>query len=366
MKSTKIKRKILVVEDDVHIRNNIVEFLTLHDYEVSFASNGFEGLHQYAIEKPDLIICDIMMPEMDGYTFLEEVQKKYPLNFTIFIFLTAKSSQADLRKGMNLGADDYIIKPFSFDDLIVAIEKKFEKSDLRKASIDEAVSKVSKQILETPYHEFNTCLSGILTGSQLMLGSSEKLQLDLETKSILDVIQRSGLRLSRAINNFILNNEFSTKSYHPFVEDVPASFIVNTIVNIAGNYNRSKDLVLSVEGSSIRTDKFLLKRALEELCENAFKFSQIGDLVIWDIFLLARGAKLDLEYPNRFRFNKEKFDLASPYNQFVDGNKTIDGLGLGLYLTKKIMEILDGEISYTSTDKSANKFHVSFRYMNEE
>ncbi|MCG9881329.1 MAG: hypothetical protein MH472_12085 [Bacteroidia bacterium] len=263
---------------------------------------------------------------------------------------------------MNLGADDYIIKPFSFDDLIVAIEKKFEKSDLRKASIDDAISKVSKQILETPYHEFNTCLSGILTGSQLMVGNAEKLQMDLETKSILDVIQRSGLRLSRAINNFILNNEFSTKSYHPFIEDVPASFIVNTIVNVAGNYNRSKDLVLSVEGSTIRTDKFLLKRVLEELSENAFKFSQLGDMVIWDIFLLARGAKLDLEYPNRFRFTKEKFAKVAPYNQFIDGNKVIEGLGLGLFLTKEIMNVLDGDLSFMDADPNAVKFQLSLRY----
>ncbi|MCG9881330.1 MAG: response regulator [Bacteroidia bacterium] len=76
MKSTKNNRKILIVEDDIHIRNNLVEFLTLNDYSVSWASNGYEGLVQYETFKPELIICDIMMPEMDGYAFLEEVQKK--------------------------------------------------------------------------------------------------------------------------------------------------------------------------------------------------------------------------------------------------------------------------------------------------
>jgi len=359
-----MKQKILVVEDDVHIRNNVVEFLILNDYEVVSASNGVEGLIYYENFKPDLIICDIMMPEMDGYTFLEELQRRFPFNFTIFIFLTAKNSLADQRKGMHLGADDYIIKPFAFSDLKATIDKKFEKNELRKKSIESALEKAKAQTHPTPYHEFNTCLSGILAGSQLLLENAESNQFNLETKTVIDIIQKSGLRLSRAINNFILNIELSSKNYHPFIEEIPASFIVNTISQVAAQYNRSKDLLLTVEGASMQTDKFLLKRVLEELTDNAFKFTHIGDAVNWDIFLLPRGAKLDLEYPNLCDFTAEKFNNVAPSNQFIKGNQVIEGLGLGLFLSQKIMKMLGADFNYVETNSNILRYQLGYRYSN--
>jgi CheY-like chemotaxis protein len=360
MKSIKNNRKILVIEDDAHIRNNVVEFLSLNEFDVVAAENGVQGLISYATFKPDLIICDIMMPEMDGYTFLEELQKRYPLNFTIIIFLTAKNSAADQRKGMYLGADDYIVKPFTFSDLLNAIETRFAKSDLRRESIEKAAEKMKQQSYSTPFHEFNTCLNGILTGSQFLIGNAEKLPLDIETQSILDVIKRSGLRLSRAINNFILSKELESKNYFPFIEDVPVTYVVNSIVNIASNHNRSADLNLSVEGVSIKTDKFLLKRVIEELTENAFKFTQKGDPVNWNVSLNPNAISLEIEYPNKFRFNEEKFEQIAAYNQFTVGSQVLEGLGLGLFLSQKILEVLGFELQFTEKNPSNLSFKILF------
>ncbi len=357
MKSIKNNRKILVLEDDTHIRNNVVEFLMLNDYDVASAENGVQGLITYATFKPDLIICDIMMPEMDGYTFLEELQKRYPLNFSIFIFLTAKNSAADHRKGMYLGADDYIVKPFTFNDLLNAIETRFAKSDLRRESIEKAAEKMKQQSYSTPFHEFNTCLNGILTGSQFLMGNAEKLPLDIETQSILDVIKRSGLRLSRAINNFILSKELESKTYFPFIEDVPATYLVNSIVNVASDHHRSEDLNLLVEGLSIKTDKFLLKRVLDELTENAFKFTQKGDAVNWNIFLSPETSSLEIVYPNKFRFSNEKFEQITAYNQFTIGTQVLEGLGLGLFLSQKISELVGFALSF----KELNNNQLSFK-----
>lgn len=360
MKSIKNNRKILVLEDDTHIRNNVVEFLMLNDYDVESAENGVQGLITYAAFKPDLIICDIMMPEMDGYTFLEELQKRYPLNFTIFIFLTAKNSTADHRKGMYLGADDYIVKPFTFNDLLAAIEARFAKSDSRREGIEIAAEKMKQQSYSTPFHEFNTCLNGILIGSQFLMGNAEKLPLDIETQSILDVIKRSGLRLSRAINNFILIKELESKAYFPFIEDVPATHLINSIVNIASDHNRSADLNLMVEGLTIKTDKFLLKRILDELTENAFKFTQKGDVVIWNIVMSPEYNSLEIVYPNKFRFSKEKFDQISAYNQFTAGSQVLEGLGLGLFLSQKISELLGFELSFKELNTSEICFKITF------
>jgi DNA-binding response OmpR family regulator len=360
MKSRINKHKILVVEDDIHIRSNLVEFLLMNEFEVDSVNNGIEGLAHFGSFNPDLIICDIMMPEMDGFTFLDELQRKFPLSLTIFIFLTAANSQADQRKGMNLGADDYIIKPFIFSELLQTIEKKFEKNATKIKGLEKVSEKLINHTYFTPYQEFNTCLSDILTGSQLLLEEANTKLLNFETRSIPEVINKSAIRLSRAINNFILYNELLSKKYHPSLEEIPASFIANTFVHVATNYNRASDLVLSVDGSFLITDRFLLKRVLEELAENAFKYSRQGETIALDIFLLPEGAKIEIAYPNHKKFNSEKLKNAAPYEQFSSDNQLIDGLGLGLYLSKVIMEILLGKLVLIDTNQDSLKFQIYF------
>ena len=107
------KKKILVIEDNPHMRENISEILELADYQVFSAENGKVGVEMAQKFIPDIIICDIMMPELNGYGVLHLLGKKDSTSRIPFIFLTAKTDRDDLRKGMNLGADDYITKPFS-------------------------------------------------------------------------------------------------------------------------------------------------------------------------------------------------------------------------------------------------------------
>lgn len=120
-------KTILLVEDNDDIRNNTQEILELANYNVVSAKDGKEGLRLIIQTVPDLIICDIMMPELDGYGVLNAVQKHEQLASIPFVFLTAKTERSDFRKGMELGADDYITKPFSGTELLNAVESKFRK-----------------------------------------------------------------------------------------------------------------------------------------------------------------------------------------------------------------------------------------------
>lgn len=119
--------KIVVIEDNHEMRENIVEMLELADYKVLSASNGKEGVELVKTELPDLIICDIMMPELDGYGVLYYLSKISETRGIPFIFLSAKADRQDFRKGMNLGADDYITKPFEEIELLEAIESRLAK-----------------------------------------------------------------------------------------------------------------------------------------------------------------------------------------------------------------------------------------------
>ena len=128
-------KKILIIEDNPDILENTSEILELSNYQVYTAPNGKEGVAKALANKPDLIVCDIMMPELDGYGVLHMLQKNPDLQDTPFIFLTAKTEKDEIRKGMSLGADDYITKPFDPTDLLNAIEGRIKKAAMIRQKI---------------------------------------------------------------------------------------------------------------------------------------------------------------------------------------------------------------------------------------
>jgi CRP-like cAMP-binding protein/ActR/RegA family two-component response regulator len=125
-------KTILLIEDNPDIRENMSEIMSLAAYNVLTAENGKLGVELASQHKPDLIICDIMMPVLDGYGVIHMLQKNPDTQSIPFIFLTAKAERAEMRKGMELGADDYITKPFNGTELLNAIESRLKKSDLIK------------------------------------------------------------------------------------------------------------------------------------------------------------------------------------------------------------------------------------------
>src|SRR5215510_5618663 len=125
-------KKILLIEDNREMRENTAEILELANYHVVTAANGKIGVEVAGKELPDLILCDIMMPELDGYGVLYMLSKKSETAGIPFIFLTAKTEKIDIRKGMSMGADDYLTKPFEEMELLNAIETRLKKSDAFK------------------------------------------------------------------------------------------------------------------------------------------------------------------------------------------------------------------------------------------
>ena len=128
-------KKILLIEDNDDVRENTTEILELSNYEVTVAENGKAGVEKALEHLPDLIICDIMMPVLDGYGVLHAVHKNDSIKNTPFIFLTAKTERGDFRKGMELGADDYITKPFSGTELLNAVDSRLKKIELLKKEL---------------------------------------------------------------------------------------------------------------------------------------------------------------------------------------------------------------------------------------
>lgn len=138
-------KRILVIEDETQVRENIQQILEFSDFEVISAAEGNSGLKLAKAHTPDLIICDIMMPGMDGYGVLKALRQEPTTETIPVIFLTAKADRADLRQGMELGADDYLTKPFENSELLRAVKSRLERqSVLQQHTID--ISQQAQQL----------------------------------------------------------------------------------------------------------------------------------------------------------------------------------------------------------------------------
>jgi CRP-like cAMP-binding protein/ActR/RegA family two-component response regulator len=158
-------KKILLIEDNLEMRENTAEILELANYKVITAKNGKEGVKLALNETPDLIICDIMMPELDGYGVLHMLSKNIDTSGIPFVFLSAKAEKEDFRKGMNMGADDYLTKPFDDIELLNAVETRFKKSENLKTEFNRTLE------------EFNSFLDTINTNHLVSLSSKRESKL---------------------------------------------------------------------------------------------------------------------------------------------------------------------------------------------
>ncbi len=132
--------KILIIEDQPQMRKNLAIILEMEGFQVIAAENGRRGVEQALSEPPELVLCDVMMPELDGYGVLQALRAEPDTATIPFIFLTAKGDKLELRKGMNLGADDYLTKPVSRDDLLAAIWVRLARREAHQAEVTSAQS----------------------------------------------------------------------------------------------------------------------------------------------------------------------------------------------------------------------------------
>lgn len=130
-------KKILLIEDDTALRENTAELLELSNYEVATAPNGRIGIEKAKADPPQIVVCDIMMPEVDGYGVLEALAADAATSHIPFIFLSAKTEHKEIRKGMDMGADDYLTKPFDEEELISAIESRIAKATILNTLLKE-------------------------------------------------------------------------------------------------------------------------------------------------------------------------------------------------------------------------------------
>lgn len=207
------KATVLVVEDDVHLLEGIRDILELDGYSVLMAENGVAGLDmlQNLPSPPNLIVSDIMMPKMDGIQFLKAVRKEERWFSIPFIFLTAKGEKSDQHRGMKLGVDDYIVKPYDPSDLLVKIEARLQRYENLTNAHKTGMASLKRQILTMLNHEFRTPLTFVVAYADLLNNPGDQKLTEEQIRQYLGGITAGADRLRNLIENFILLVEIETE-----------------------------------------------------------------------------------------------------------------------------------------------------------
>ena len=347
-------RTILVIEDDVFVRDNIQDLLKGEGFFVLIAEDGREGLEMALHRQPDLILCDVMMPHMDGHQVLRLLRAD-PRSMAIpFIFLTAKASHTDIRAGMDLGADDYLVKPFTADELLRAVQTRLDKHDEQGRWYRHRIDELRNNLSRNLPHELRTPLSSILGYSQFLLEIYDTVD-PQELNEMLMEIHRSGKRLERLVENYHLYAQLEIATTDPIrrtallnMGDSSAEAVIGKVAHAQAVYRgRESDMQLDLEEAGLRIQSDYLEKIAEELIDNAFKFSDQGSPVF--ITGTCSESVYVLEVVDEGRgVRQESLGNIGAFIQFDRDKHEQQGLGLGLTITRRLAELHGGLLNIES------------------
>ena len=347
-------KKILVIEDEPAVRDIILDILEAEYFYGIGAENGRIGVQVAKERAPNLIICDIMMPELDGRDVLVELRKNPETSTIPFIFLSAKADKTDLRQGMELGADDYLTKPFTRSELLQAIHTRLEKQEALDKDAQKKLDELRSNITLALPHELHTPLNGIIGLSEIFIHEYDDLR-PLEILEMAEDINKSAKRLYRLIQNFLIfaNLEIvatspdRVKALRNHRISYPDKVIADIVTQKAGEVSRLPDLKLGLQEATVRISELKLKKIIEELIDNAFKFSTAGTPV--QVISTQDDNNFLLEITDYGRgMNAEQIAKVGAYMQFERKVHEQQGSGLGLAIAKRLTELHGGELTIKS------------------
>jgi two-component system, sensor histidine kinase and response regulator len=359
--------KILVIEDEDAVRENILELLSEEGYDVIGAPNGEEGVRKVWQEIPELIICDILMPDLDGYGVLARIRQDVRFTSIPFLFLTARVGRDDMRKGMGLGADDYITKPFTRNELLQAIATRLRRIQKLEAFAQRKLADVSKNINSNLPHELLTPLSMTLNYAELLEEQAGQLSRD-ELRSLARDIRHATERLIHQVENYLLFAELDALLAEPSQAEkylqVPklevGPFLAGIAEEKAREAGRGLDLDLDLQAGNVCVLEAHLVKMIEELLDNGFRYSRKGSSVT--VTGTAHPAKrvYQIKVSDQGRgMSAEQIRSIDGFMRYDRNNVPQNGLGLGLFLVKRLAELYRGNLRIISQPGKGTQSEVN-------
>jgi signal transduction histidine kinase len=347
-------KRILVIDDERWLREMVHIALAQKGFEVIEAENGAVGIEKARKQLPDLILCDVNMEKVDGYLTLSSLRNEPSTAAIPFILITGLADNAGMRHGMELGADDYLPKPFTVEELFAAVEARLKKAQALRQEAEKKLADLRDSISMMLPHELRTPLNGILAYGEILAAEAGTLPAK-EVADMGQVIYDSGKRLERLIENFLIYAQIEVlaadaqkiNALRQKQTQFPAKLIEERAVGQARTANRANDLALDLADHPVPISEDYLAKIVDELVQNAFKFSDPGKRVSVTLSGLPNGVVLSVTDQGR-GFSTEHITKVGAYMQFDRKILEQQGLGLGLVIARRLTELHGGTLSIQS------------------
>ncbi len=347
-------KRILVIDDETWLREMVHMALEQKGFEVLEAENGAAGIEAARQVLPDLILCDVNMEKVDGYLTLSSLRSEPATASVPFILMTGLADHAGMRHGMELGADDYLPKPFSIEALYAAVDARLKKVQTVREEAEKKLADLRDNISLMLPHELRTPLNGILAYGEILSAEAATLPPE-EVAEMGQVIHESGRRLERLIENFLIYAQIELLGSEPQKlsalrkkrTEAPAGLIERHARAQAHQANRDHDLVLDLHDLPVAISEEYLAKIVDEVVQNAFKFSDQATPV--SVSLAEVSGSVALIVGDRGRgFSTEHITKVGAYMQFDRKLHEQQGIGLGLSIAKRLTELHGGTLSINS------------------
>jgi len=357
-------KRILVIDDEEWLREMVHMALAQKGFDVLEAENGAVGIERARKELPDLILCDVNMEKVDGYLTLSALRKEPTTAAIPFILMTGLADNAGMRHGMELGADDYLPKPFTIEELYAAVEARLKKAQALRQEAEKKLADLRDSLTMMLPHELRTPLNGILVYGEILAAEAATLPAK-EVAEMGQVIHDSGKRLQRLVENFLIYAQIELlgadaqkiNALRQKQTRFPAKLIEEHALGQARAANREEDLVLELADQPVPICEDYLAKIVDELVQNAFKFSERGKPVSVTLAALPNGVVLAVTDQGR-GFSTEHITKVGAYMQFDRKMQEQQGLGLGLVIAKRLTELHGGTLSIQSEHGAATTVAV--------
>ncbi|MBD2319648.1 hybrid sensor histidine kinase/response regulator [Phormidium tenue] len=366
---------ILVVDDEPNNFDVIEALLSEYDYELHYAANGKSAIASLTAFQPDLILLDVMMPEMDGIEVCKWIKASELWQTVPIIMVTALSSKTDMANCLNAGADDFISKPINSIELrarvhsMLRIKQQYDNiqtlSHIQANTInilESTLNELRGTLASRMSHELNTPLNGII-------GTISMLKEDIESMDIAEIHEmlgwadESARRLESLTKKFLIYLELEVspsrqESFKVAHTKFSRDMIESSLKSYVKDFKRSDDLQFDLEEAEIAlSDRYLLT-ILHELVDNAVKFSTAGKMIEISSQVAENMFNLSVKDLGRGMTN-EQINRIDAFVQFERKTYEQQGIGLGLRVVKKIVELAGGNFSITSIYQQESTVHIS-------
>ena len=347
--------RILVIDDEEWLREMMLLALRQRGFQVIEAENGALGIELARKELPDLILCDVNMEKVDGYLTLSSLRSDATTASIPFILMTGLADQAGMRHGMELGADDYLPKPFTIEALYAAVDARLKKANVVRQEAEKKLADLRENLSMMLPHELRTPLNGILAYGEMLAADAANLP-PPEIAEMGQVIYDSGKRLERLIENFLIYAQLELlgsdpQKLHSLTRShtqSAAGVIEKHARGQAEAAKRPADLSLELEDVPVPISEEYLTKIVDELVQNAFKFSPANSQV--HVALTNNSPDhVTLIITDRGRgLSTEHIAKIGAYMQFDRKLHEQQGLGLGLTICKRLTEMHGGTLTIQS------------------